>query len=75
MRHLSERINNLSPAKRALLELKLREKAPLVSECISPRENRATAPLSINQESLWFLEQLNPNTSTYNLSDALRLRG
>ena len=50
-------------------------KSPLAPECISLRANRATAPLSFNQESLWFWEQLNPNTSTYNLSDAMRIRG
>ncbi len=75
MRHLTQRIENLSPAKRALLEAKLRAKAPFAPERILPREHRATAPLSFNQESLWFLEQLNPNTSTYNLYDAKRLSG
>ncbi len=75
MRQLTQRIENLSPAKRALLEAKLRAKAPFLPERILPREQRATAPLSFNQESLWFLEQLNPNTATYNLSDAKRING
>ncbi len=77
MRQLTQRIENLSPAKRALLEMKLREKVPgpEASSILVPRPHRASAPLSFAQESLWFLEQLNPNTARYNLSDALRLRG
>ncbi|MBS1808496.1 MAG: amino acid adenylation domain-containing protein [Acidobacteria bacterium] len=75
MRHITQRIEHLSPAKRALLEMQLRERARLAEKKIQPRENRTTAPLAFNQESLWFLEQLNPNTATYNLSDAMRLRG
>ena len=75
MRHLTQRIDNLSPAKRALLEAKLREKSLFAPERTLPREQRVTAPLSFNQESLWFLEQLNPHTSTYNLYDAKRLSG
>ncbi len=75
MRPLTQRIENLSPAKRALLEMQLRGKTRRNETGIQPRENPITAPLTFNQESLWFLEQLNPNTATYNLYDALRLRG
>ncbi|HEX4945593.1 MAG TPA: amino acid adenylation domain-containing protein, partial [Blastocatellia bacterium] len=75
MRHLTQRIENLSPAKRALLEQKLRAKVGVQTTTITPRSDRTAAPLTSNQESLWFLEQLNPNTSLYNLSDAKRLRG
>ncbi|HKV10090.1 MAG TPA: amino acid adenylation domain-containing protein, partial [Thermoanaerobaculia bacterium] len=32
-------------------------------------------PLSFAQERVWFLEQLNPGTSAFNLSPALRLEG
>ncbi len=75
MGHLTQRIENLSPAKRALLERHLREKPPFVEECILPRAQRERAPLAFNQKSLWFLEQLNPHTSAYNLYDAKRLQG
>ncbi|HEY4589458.1 MAG TPA: condensation domain-containing protein, partial [Thermoanaerobaculia bacterium] len=34
-----------------------------------------TFPLSFSQERMWFLNQLDPGTSAYNLSRALRLRG
>ena len=46
----------------------------------SPAALRACArdgdiPLSFSQQRLWFLEQLTPGTSAYNLAGALRLRG
>ncbi|HSK73831.1 MAG TPA: condensation domain-containing protein, partial [Pyrinomonadaceae bacterium] len=74
---LTERLESLSPAKRALLEIKLKEKsgAPKSSFSIPKRKNSAIAPLSFNQESLLFMEQLNPNTATYNLYEAVRLTG
>ena len=85
MRHLTQRIENLSPAKRALLEAKLRAQSheakdvpsglPAVLARIPLRADRDRAPLTYAQESLWFLEQLNPQMSLYNLSDAQRLQG
>jgi amino acid adenylation domain-containing protein len=75
MRHLTERIENLSPAKRALLQQKLRALAQEENRTIERRADHSSAPLTVNQESLWFLEQLNPSTSLYNLSDAMRLSG
>jgi amino acid adenylation domain-containing protein len=74
---LSSRVGNLSPAKRALLEMKLRQKAQAArAEAVIPRRTaQHRAPLSFNQESLWFLDQLNPHSSLYNLHEAARLRG
>ncbi|WP_223645098.1 non-ribosomal peptide synthetase [Corallococcus sp. EGB] len=42
---------------------------------ISPRAGTAPAPLSLMQQRLWFLEQLNPGTAVYNLPSAFRLHG
>src|SRR5262245_57121616 len=42
----------------------------------SALQNRLPAfPLSFMQESLWFQEQLRPQTSTYNLPEAWRIAG
>ena len=74
---LTERLENLSPAKRILLEMKLKGKTNPVRHpfSIPPRSNQNFAPISYNQESLLFLEQLNPNTPTYNLYEAIRIKG
>ena len=51
--------------KRALLERRLRQKA----------EQPKTAPLSFAQERLWFLDQLVPGSSVYNITRAITLDG
>ncbi|MGI8495269.1 MAG: non-ribosomal peptide synthetase, partial [Pyrinomonadaceae bacterium] len=75
---LTQRLENLSPAKRVLLEMKLKGKTENFSEnpfSIYPRKESGAVPLSFNQESLFFLEQLNPDTSIYNLYEAVRFKG
>jgi hypothetical protein len=74
---LMERLEGLSPAKRALLEIKLKEKKSAAKDSFSipARKNPASAPLSFNQESLLFIERLNPNTAAYNLYEAVKLTG
>jgi amino acid adenylation domain-containing protein len=74
---LTQRLENLSPAKRVLLEMKLKGKTPSSKDpfSIQPQKNSGLAPLSFNQESLLFMERLNPNTSTYNVYEAVRLTG
>jgi hypothetical protein len=74
---LSARLSNLSPAKRALLELRLKEKSleSSVSPIVPRRSTRDNAPLSFEQERLWFLHQLEPESPAYNESRALRLTG
>jgi amino acid adenylation domain-containing protein len=76
MTHLRDRIAGLSPEKRALLERRLQAARPAVAERI-PRRRRddAPIPLSFAQQRLWFLEQLEPGGSFYNLSFAIRLDG
>jgi amino acid adenylation domain-containing protein len=74
---LTDRVANLSPAKRALLEKHLRERGfqfpPL--QTIPRRVEREFAPLSFAQQRLWFLNQLEPESPAYNEGSALRLTG
>jgi amino acid adenylation domain-containing protein len=75
--NLSERIANLSPAKRALLELRLKqlEPRPMVGTIISRRDPGQPCPLSFSQQRLWFLQQFDPNSAVYNITRAIRLKG
>lgn len=65
MADLSKLIESLSPEKRKLLELKLKEKSALSN----------AFPLSYSQQRLWFLYQFEPGSSAYNIPAALRLKG
>lgn len=47
------------------------EKIPL----LLPASRNSNLPLSFAQQRLWFLDQLEPGSSAYNISDAVRLRG
>ncbi|BAY09129.1 non-ribosomal peptide synthetase [Calothrix sp. NIES-2098] len=40
-----------------------------------PKANRESIPLSFAQQRVWFLEQLEPNSSAYIIIDAQRLQG
>lgn len=68
----------LSDAKRALLAKRLKGKggsaAPAQAH-IPRRESSSASPLSLQQEGLWFLEQINPGTSEYNMPFAFRMQG
>lgn len=55
----------LSPEKRRLLEQKLREKAAV----------RNAFPLSFAQQRLWFLQELDPDGTAYNIPATVRLAG
>ncbi len=73
----SLRKSSLSPAKQALLEKRLRgEKTPgtLISS-ITPRSGQTLPPQSFAQQRLWFLDQLSPGNTAYNLHIALHLTG
>ncbi len=74
---LALRIAGLSPAKRELLERRLRERGEraVAAESIARRVNRAEAPLSFPQQRLWFLDQLEPGSILYNVTRSVRLRG
>ncbi len=78
---LNERISKLSREERALLFQRLREKRgsePAGGDRgyrITPRIRPASIPLSFAQQRLWFLDQLDPGQSTYNLPVSFRITG
>ncbi len=77
MSNLAERLTTLSPQQRALLERRLREKRvnSLVPQTITRRGPSDPCPLSIDQERLWFVSCLEPDSSAYNLTTAVRVGG
>ncbi|HEY0462313.1 MAG TPA: amino acid adenylation domain-containing protein [Pyrinomonadaceae bacterium] len=74
---LEKRIAQLSPAKLALLEQKLKKNKPQTRPKaeVQNEPRQKYAPLSFSQERLWFLEQMDPDSCIYNLPAMLPLRG
>ncbi|GAA3388823.1 non-ribosomal peptide synthetase/MFS transporter [Cryptosporangium minutisporangium] len=64
----------LSPAKRALLERRLRGRHT-ATVAIPVRAGDESPQLSFAQERLWFLEQLSPGSGAYTIPVVLRVRG
>ena len=76
MSELRDRLDALSPEKRALLERHLLSRARSPDpDAIVPRDRSRPARLSYAQQRLWFLDQLAPGDPAYNACIALRLRG
>ncbi len=70
---ISEKLKHrvaLSPEQRALLELRLKEKRgnSVNRQRITPGERTGVYPLSFEQERLWFLHLLEPNSLMHNLN-------
>jgi amino acid adenylation domain-containing protein len=74
---LAREIASLTPAQRALLELRLGRRRPAAAAATIPLAPRAggTFPASFAQQRLWLIEQLQTATAAYNLPGALRLHG
>jgi amino acid adenylation domain-containing protein len=77
MDELSNRISDLSPARRALLERRLKPggRSPEIAQTIKPRADRRSAPASFAQQRLWFLQQLDLSDASYNVPRAIHLKG
>lgn len=75
MSDVNERIARLSPEQRALLERLLRkERASESTTAIRPRPTPSVdLPLSFGQQRLWFLDQMEPGRSVYNVFDSYAL--
>ncbi|WP_375743996.1 non-ribosomal peptide synthase/polyketide synthase [Corallococcus interemptor] len=76
---LSKRIANLSPEKRAELLRKVAAQktvSGLSAQGLIPVQDRSRPlPLSFAQQRLWFIDQLQPGTSLFNVPMAVRLEG
>lgn len=77
MSDLRNRLSELSPEQRLLLARRLKEKrrAETASLTIPRRQDSGPVPLSFSQQRLWFLDQLDPGNSAYNVYRAARLTG
>ncbi|HVU65967.1 MAG TPA: condensation domain-containing protein, partial [Ktedonobacteraceae bacterium] len=79
---INQRLSTLSQAKQAVLEQRLRLSqartgAPGAPGALPLRAGSADtpAPLSFTQQSLWFLQQFDPESTAYNEVTAVYLRG
>ena len=71
MSDLKEKLSKLSPAQRAQLMHKLAEQQTTLRVV----KDRSVLPLSFSQQRLWFLNQLEPGGTNYNITRAYRIRG
>lgn len=75
MRPLVDRLSALSPEQRELLELRLRKEEPAVQQTIPRREQENFCQLSLDQERIWFIQQLDLTSPAYNIYTANRFTG
>jgi aspartate racemase len=73
---LDQRITSLTPAKRRLLELRLRErKGGTPPTSIPRRKQQDPAPASFGQQWLWLVDQIDPGNCLFSTQRAYRLTG
>ncbi|HUJ45096.1 MAG TPA: condensation domain-containing protein, partial [Opitutaceae bacterium] len=67
----------MSPARRRLLELRLKQHADTTAPSARgiPARHEATAPLSLDQEEIWLFCRLHPESTLYHSTCHLRFRG
>lgn len=79
MKDRSARIAALNPEQRAVFEAALKAKGLRAFQIDQiprrPREDTNLFVTSIDQERLWFIEQLQPGNAAYNIFSASRIRG
>lgn len=77
MKDINARIAALSPEQRALFEMRLKQKGLnyAKTQSISKRKDTNSLPLSFNQQMLWFVHQLAPQSPVYNIPVAILLEG
>ncbi|MBV9789568.1 MAG: hypothetical protein JOZ51_15385, partial [Chloroflexi bacterium] len=78
MSDLQHNLADLSPERRRLLDLLLRQKAqsdPAQILSLPRASGTNTFPLSFAQQRLWFIDQLQPGISAYNIAVGMRLHG
>ena len=72
---LTERIAALTPEQRALYEVRRRQLQKNQEPRIPRRSDPAPWAATTDQAALWFIQQLEPTTSAYNIGNGFRLRG
>jgi len=82
MSQFYQQLATLTPEQRALFEKKLAQKGlnkklsqTIGTGAIQPRDKEQPIPLPFAQQRLWFVQQLDPTTTAYNVASVLELTG
>ncbi|MCK5574127.1 MAG: non-ribosomal peptide synthetase, partial [Bacteroidetes bacterium] len=77
MSDISKQIADLSPEKRKLLEILLKDEGVNLARSVIVPQKRDTNsfPLSFAQQRLWFIDQLEPGSGQYNIPVGFRMVG